>query len=430
MPTGRYQSIMRTLLSLTMAALAALALTTPASAATVSPTHVRFPQVAVNAHGRTVVAWERQTHGRFTVEARIGERPAKLGRTYTLARLGYQPRVAVGADGTVAALWAQSGPGRDVRIRVAVAAPGHGFGRARTIEQRKNLFFPNAVTVQPGGRVVAIWPRSSGGLSYAIGLRGRRFGAARELTAIGPVGVPSVAMDPRDGTVLVAYPTPLGLQPPVNAQAGVRTLTATAQTFSEPTVLSATGISGEAVPTAVAGPGGSGVAFSITGDHDRSLRFARRVPDGGFAASQQIAALVPGTFAQGVGVGLPTDGAAVAAWSVLTDPYEPMGRPLGTQPFGAVALPGSAFGAAQALGPLGRKFSDPAVAAAGGEAFVASAVAHGPVLLAVRGPGAATVGLPVPLAGNGDGDVQLAAGGSHVLATFQVGDRLTLQAIR
>jgi hypothetical protein len=115
---------------------------------------------------------------------------------------------------------------------------------------------------------------------------------------------------------------------------------------------------------------------------------------------------------------------------VLTDPYEPMGRPLGSQPHASVALPGAAFGAAQALAPIGRKFSDPSVAAAGGEAFVATALTHGPVLLARRGPGAAAFDAPVPLAGNGDGDVTLAAGGAHVLAAFQVGDRLQLTAVR
>jgi hypothetical protein len=420
----------RSLTIVTGAALATIAIcATPAAAATVSPSHVRFPQVAVNASGRTAVAWEREVHGRFTVEARIGDRPGRLGSTHTLARLGYQPRLAVGPDGTAAALWSESGPGRDVRIRVAIAAPGHGFGRARTIDQRKNLFFPIAVAVQPGGRVVAIWPRSSGRLSYALGSRKHGFGAAREVTAVGSIAPQSVAVDPRDGTVLVAYPTPLGLRPPVNSQAGVRTLTATAPAFSEPTVLSATGIIGEAVPAAVAGPGGSGVAFRLSG-LPGSVRFARRAADGSFAASQQIAVAAPGTFAVDVGVALPTDGAAVAAWSLDTDGYEPMGRPLGSQTVGSVALPGAVFGAAQALSPLGRRFSAPSVVAAGAEAFVATAVAHGPVLLAVRAPGAAILGAPVVLTRTGDGDVALAAGGSHVLAAFQVDDRLRLSVLR
>jgi hypothetical protein len=138
----------------------------------------------------------------------------------------------------------------------------------------------------------------------------------------------------------------------------------------------------------------------------------------------------PGTFADGVGVALPSDGAAVAAWSVVTDPYEPAGRPLGNQTFGAVALPGGTFAAPQALAPIGRNFSKPSVVAAGNEAFVASAVPHGPVLLATRPAGAATFGTPVALTTKGDGDVQLTAAGTHVLAGYQEGDRLQLKVLR
>jgi hypothetical protein len=326
-------------------------------------------------------------------------------------------------------LWSESGPGRDVRIRVAVAAPGHGLGRARTIERRKGLVSPIAVAVQPRGRVVAIWQRTTSGLAYAIGLRGHRFGAPRPLASVGSIGTGSVAVDPRDGTVLVAGPTPVGIRPPVNSQAAVRTLTGTAQAFSDTTVLSATGIEGEAVPTAVVGPGGAGVAFRISGNVG-GLRLARRAADGGWGASQTVAVTAPGTFADGVGVALPSGGAAVAAWSVATDPYEPAGRPLGNQTFGAIALPGGTFGAPQALAPLGRDFSDPSVVAAGDEAFVASAVPHGPVLLATRAAGAATFTAPVPLTARGDGDVQLAAAGTHVLAAYQQGDRLRLRVLR
>ena len=420
---------MRPLSLLTTAALATVAASAPASAATVSPTHVRFPQVAVNAHGRTVVAWERQTHGRFTVEARIGERPAKLGRVHSLARLGYRPQVAAGADGTVAAEWMQSGPGRDVRIRVAIARPGHDFGSARTVFQRKGNIAPVAIAVQPTGRVVAIWERANSRVSYALGLPGHRFGAGRELTSTGSIGRADVAVDPRDGTVLFAYSTAVSIVPPANSQAAVRTLTPAAQAFSEPTLLSALGTQGEAVPMAVAGPGGSAVAYTVSGNV-AGLRLVRRAADGGWSAPQTIAAPAPGTFGVGLAVTLPADGAAVAAWSVLTDPYEPLGRPLGAQPFAAVAPPGAAFGAPQALAPAGRRFSDPSVASAGAESFVASAVAHGPVLLAVRAPGAAAFTVPIPLAADGDGDVALAAGGKHVLAIYQVGDRLQLQAIR
>lgn len=420
---------MRTLPLLTMSALATLAVAAPAAAATISPAHVRFPQVAVNAKGRTVVAWERLSHGRFTVEARIGEAPTRLGSVRGLARIGYRPLVAVGADGTAAVEWTVPGPGRATRVRVAIARPGRGFGRARTVEQRKGNVWPTAIAIQPGGRVVAVWQRSSSRLAYALGLPGHRFGGGRALATTGSITRNSIAVDPRDGTVLVAYGTALRAAPPTNTQAAVRALTPAAQAFSDPVVLSALGIAGEALPIAVAGPGGAGVGYTVSAGVP-GLRFARRAADGSWAPPQTIAVSGAGTFSAGLGVTLPADGAAVAAWTADTDPYEPMGLPLGRQPFMAVAPAGAAFGTRQPLAPAGRRFSDPSVAAAGGEAFVATAEQHGQVLLATRSAGAATFGALLTLTRKGDGDVQLAAAGSQVLAAYQQGDRLRLRIVR
>ena len=57
----------------TPALLAFVAIATPAPAATVSPTGVRFPELAVNDKGATIVAWERRTKRAFAVEVRTGE---------------------------------------------------------------------------------------------------------------------------------------------------------------------------------------------------------------------------------------------------------------------------------------------------------------------------------------------------------------------
>jgi precorrin-3B methylase len=63
------------------------------------------------------------------------------------------------------------------------------------------------------------------------------------------------------------------------------------------------------------------------------------------------------------------------------------------------------------------------------EAFVASATPRDPVLLAMRAAGAASFAPPVALTSSGDGDVLLAAGGSHVLAAYQQADRLRLRVV-
>jgi hypothetical protein len=424
---------MRALLVLPVAALAA-AVAAPAPAATVSPAKVRFPQVAVNAQGRTVVAWERLVKGRFAVEARIGGAPLQLGRTTTLATRGFKPQVAVGADGTVAIQWMQSGPGRDIRIRVAVARPGRGLGAPQTIERRKGLVTPLGIAVQPNGRVVALWQRGSR-LAVALARAGHGFGRATNLAVTAPVTGASIATDPRDGAVVIPYGTPVSAAPPANQQAAVRTLAPSAAAFAAPIVLSATGPGtgafNEARPVALSGPGGAAVAYSLSGD-SRSLSLARRAADGSWPTRERIAALpaVENLFFSGLGATLLADGSAVAAWSVAQESGGGLGNVLASQTVASIAGASGAFGAPQALTPAGTRFGLPAVSGAGNEAFVASAESRGRVLICTRAAGATAFGAPVRLTAAGDGDVLLAAGGSHVLAAYQQGDRLRLRVVR
>ncbi|HUR84891.1 MAG TPA: hypothetical protein VMY78_06060 [Solirubrobacteraceae bacterium] len=419
---------MRTPTILTAVVLTLAAAATPATAAPVSPSQVRFPQVAVNANGTTAVAWERLTRGRFAVEARLGRAPLKLGRTRKLARQGFNPQVAVGADGTAAVMWLEQGSRGMRSVRVAVARPRHGFGTGQLVERRRANMGQVGVAVQPSGRVVAVWRRSSSELAFALAPRNRAFRKARALTAIGPITSGSMALDPRDGVVVVAYGTPLSLSPLANQQAGVRTLAPAASAFSGQTVLTATGIAGEASPVAVAGPGGAAVASTISGDRP-SLSLARRAADGSWSAPELVADTNygEGRFARGLKVALPADGSAVAAWANTTENFAGLGGMIGSQVVASFAPRGGRFGAPRTITPEGVLHGVPSVAAAGNEAFVASAVTHGPVLLA--GVSEQSIGV-VPLTGNGDGDVLLAAGGSHVVAIYQRDDRLRLKIVR
>lgn len=422
---------MRAHLALT-AALAAAITAAPAQADTVSPTKIRFPQVAVGPSGRTVVAWERLSRGRFAVEARVGERPQRLSRIVRLARVGYSPRVAVGADGTVAVEWQQPGPGRDVRVLVAIARRGHGFGRTQTVERRKGNVAPVAVAVQPNGRVMALWQRSESRFSYALAARGHRFGRSRALVGAGGLATRgTIAVDPRDGTIVLPYSTLVSVAPPTNAQASVRTLSPSQPQFAAPVALTATGIRGESSGVAVSGPGGTGVAYTISGTSPGRLALVRRAADGTWLPMQLITAppAVEGAFAVGLRATLPAGGAAVAAWSATREDGAGF-TVLTRQTFASIAPPGGPFGSPAPLSPGGMRFTDPEVAAAGDEAFVATAAPHGPVLLATRAAGAASFAAPVALTANGDGDVVLAAGGSHVLAAYQQGDRLRLKIVR
>jgi hypothetical protein len=108
-----------------------------------------------------------------------------------------------------------------------------------------------------------------------------------------------------------------------------------------------------------------------------------------------------------------------------------LGGKISARSFASVAAPSAAFGAPQALTPEGtHKFGFPSVVAAGDGAFVATAEPHGSVLVSARSAGASTFAAPTTLTSDGDGDVVLAAGGSHVLAAYQQHDRLRLKIVR
>jgi len=408
------------------ATLAAITLATPAQAATVSPTGVRFPQIAVNARGATIVAWERLTHGGIAIEARAGTGLRRLGPVRRLAARGYQPKVAIGADGTRAVQWLEEEAGGTRMIRVSVARPGHGFGRGQVVYRIRKNASPVGVAVQPDGRVVAVWHPKTGRLAYALAPRNHGFGHSRALARTGPVSTDEIALDPRDGAVVLAYGTPLGTAPLANQQAAARTLDMSSTAFSAPAVLSDPAVLSESHPVAVAGPGGTGVAFTTTGAATK-LSLARRKADGTWSVPELIASrpLDDYTFVADLAATLPAGGGALASWSIETE-ARGLGITNHKQTMASVAQPAGAFGPPVAITPPEPIYGSTAVASAGVEAFVATATAHGPVILATG----AALGSPRVLAADGDGDVLLAAAGSHVLAAWQQDDRLRVLTVR
>ncbi|MDX6676649.1 MAG: hypothetical protein QOE31_701 [Solirubrobacteraceae bacterium] len=417
-----------------LTALAAAALApAPAPAATVSPTRVRAPQLAVNADGATVVAWERLTKRAIAIEARAGDAPLELGHARRLSADGHQPQVAIGSEGTKAVIWFEEGARGMRTVRVAVARPGHNFGKGQIVDRRRANMAVVGVAVQPTGRVVAIWRRSSARLGVALARRNHAFGRPRDFAAIGQPAAGTIPVDPRDGSVIVAYGTPPSSSPPVNQQAAVRTLTLSSGSFSAPALVSlgpgSNGFS-EAYPAMASGPAGVAVAYTLVGD-PYALNLVRRDGDGSWAAPERIGLANYGedVFPVGLQATLPADGSAVAAWSI-DDQGSGAGSAIGSQTVASIAAPSSAFGPFGALTPAGARFGRPAVASAGNEAFVASAQPHGPVLLATRSAGAAAFAAPVALSAGGDGDVLLAAAGAHVVAAYQRGDRLQVEIVR
>lgn len=408
-------------------ALAAMALAAPASAATVSPAGVRFPQVAVNAAGATVVAWERARGGAFSAEARIGFRPSRLGATRRLSRgAGYLPQVAIGADGTAAVMWIERGARGINSILVAVARPGRPLARGQIVDRRRAPMTPVGVAVQPSGRVVALWRRSGSSFAFALARARRAFGASRRLDGAARQGL--LVLDPRDGTVVVVHGTTAG-------QVAARSLGPATGSFSAATILAGSqtwmrGFDGGADVFATPGPAGVALTYTVLADQ-RTLAIARRAADGSWPSRESIATVGygEGVFAQHLRATLPADGSAVVAWSIEGGGA---GGGFSSQVVTSVRGSSAAFGAPQPLTPVtpARRFSPPALAAAGGEAFVATAAPGGPVLLGTRAADADGFAPPATLASGGDGDVYLAAAGGRVLAVYQQRERLQLKIVR
>jgi hypothetical protein len=288
---------------------------------------------------------------------------------------------------------------------------------------------PAGVAVQPNGRVVAAFRPKPTRLAFALAPRNRRFAHNRSLGIAGSTRDTAIALDPRDGAVVLAAGTPPSATPPTNQQAAVRVLPMTSVHFSAPIVLSDPSGLAEARPVVVSGSGGTGVAYTQTAS-STTLNLVRRNADGTWAPRERIASPAYGedVFAVGLRATLPADGSALAAWTIDTETGG-LGGSIGKQTVWSVAPPSAAFGAPVPMTPAGERYGATAVASAGSDAFLATAEAHGPVILAMRSAGSSTLGPPRLLTSDGDGDVLLAAAGSHVVAAWQQHDRLRILTV-
>ncbi len=238
----------------------------------VSPHGMKVQQGDVAAGGgRTVVLMEgyvATTHTQsWSLLARTGG-VRGLGAPVRLASgAADRPRAAVGADGTAVAAWTARPRRGTVALRVAVARPGHNFGRTQTLAQAPSVS-PGGVAVTAGGRAVVAWRlgTSTTPVQVAMANPGHLFGATRTL-GVSRQSAPAVTVAP-DGTTVVAWldtppsPKPPPAPPPTVTTARVlaATLAAGSSRFRSATELSTLTFwfSG---PGAASGPGGAAVTW-------------------------------------------------------------------------------------------------------------------------------------------------------------------------
>ncbi len=296
-------------------ALAQARVTTPVP---VSPRGMQVQQTDVAAGGgRTAVLMAgyvspaRRSRD-WSLRARLGGvrdlgTPVRLASGFVSA-----PTVGVGADGTAVAAWTAG-----TVLRVAVARPGHNFGRVQTVSRARAL---GGVGVTASGRAVVTW-RLGTGVQVAIAAPGRPFGASQTL-GDSRQDVPAVTVAP-NGTIVVAWlDTPSPPQPPPAPQgplAPARILAATLATgaarFSSTAELATLSywISG---PGAASGPGGAAVTWRQT---PIEQRLAPLGAGDTFQAFVPLAATGPpgnedATFSDRLALAIPAGGTNVALW--------------------------------------------------------------------------------------------------------------------
>ncbi len=117
----------------------------------------RFPVAAVNRHGQSLVAWNRDVlHIRGVVVA-TGTARGRFAHAQQLSRTGLTRAAAIGDDGTAIVVWEE----RDGSIQAAVRRSHGRFGRPQRISRSlRGMFSIPSVAVDRSGNALVAWTRS------------------------------------------------------------------------------------------------------------------------------------------------------------------------------------------------------------------------------------------------------------------------------
>jgi hypothetical protein len=332
------------------------------------------PAVAMAADGRMLAAWvaiqgeveirEGQPEGLLAghgrIEARLGTAAHGWRGVQVLAADGESPIAAVGANGTAAVAWCRSPTLGGHSLYVSIAGPGRPFGIAMPVSTRGRfpVSCPEALEVQPNGRVVLIWSQT---LEYDLTpIKSRvRFALLRAhglrpvigtVSANVPGEVELDAAETEDGDVLVTFAASAQLG---NAQ-GVAQLQTGANRFTAPHAIKAAGNAIIRGANVSAGPGGAALAFTARGepgnDYTDEEAIAEQQANGAFGPPAVIfrqSALGSGDQfrPERASVAFPSGGARVATWldALIGPPSELLeGEAVGSEVVVAAVRPAGA----------------------------------------------------------------------------------------
>lgn len=173
-----------------------------------------WPSVAVDRHGRSLLAWAAmqtsQTEPVFRVQVRTRSRGGRLGPARTISPLrnadAAWPEVATGDNGSAVVVWENNSSqvmGRRISASGRVG-PLHVLSTSAPAGNPK-------VVMAPGGTALAVWPQDRNGSWYEMARYLFPTGSLGRVIRLGPVVAdwPGVAVD-RSGTAVVAWTEPGG----------------------------------------------------------------------------------------------------------------------------------------------------------------------------------------------------------------------------
>jgi hypothetical protein len=277
------------------------------------PLSASDPQVAVDANGNAVFAWQRFDGANYRVQARARSAAGVLSAVQTLSSSGRDavaPQVAVDAKGNAVFTWIRS-DGANLRVQARARSAAGALSAVQTLSAAGSSAFNPQVAVDANGNAVFAWQRFDGA-NRRVQARARS--AAGVLSAVQDISEagqdafnPHVAVD-TNGVAVFAWRRSDGANSRVQtrvrgaggALSAVQTLSAAGRDASEPQL-------------AVNG-GGKAVFTWLLFDSDANYRAQARARSAAGALSGVQNLSAAGQDASDPRVAVDGDGDAVFAW--------------------------------------------------------------------------------------------------------------------
>ncbi len=327
--------------------------------------------VAVDADGDATAVWARQVaDGPQRVEVATRPLGGAWGRAVVLSPAGeeaYEPRLDVGAQGDAAVVWVGVGAGGSHVVRAATRPAGGGWSAAVALSDEARFAHEPAVAVGAQGTVTALWsegePNSYGVIRAASRAAGGDWGASVELSDGARLAAsPQVAVDPQ-GDVTAVWTLHTGSRDDGVIQA--RTRPAGGDWSATPTDLSgADGLAREP-RLALDASGDATVVWqrSDIPDYSGFLMFVQAVQRTAGSWSEPVTLSRPGDFATSPELTVDEHGEATAIW--LAGPLGTATRYLQTRSRSAGGTWGGAVDVVTRTGALEPQETDLQLAADG-----------------------------------------------------------------